>query len=85
LSGFGWSVKDLPLTNLRDSLEKAYIGSVGVEKLREEGKLEGFAQMRTNMGGTMPTISGGAPNPSSQEAGLTEGQKKYLEGFEEGT
>jgi len=78
LSGFGWSVKDLPLTNLRDSLEKAYIGSVGVEKLREEGKLEGIATMRNNQMGTMGSFSGSAPQASEQTGELTSKQQEWL-------
>jgi hypothetical protein len=78
LNGFGVSWQTSPLSGLRETLNKAWVGT-NAEKLKEEGKLEGFAQMRTNMDGTMPTISGTAPNTSSHEAGLTEGQKKWAE------
>jgi hypothetical protein len=76
LNEFGWSVQTAPLVNLKGSLDKAWL-NVNASKLREEGKLEGFAQMRTNMDGAMPNISGGAPTPPSGEAGLTEGQKGW--------
>ena len=78
LSGFGWKVADLPLTTLRDSLEKAYVGSVGIEKLREEGKLEGIAAMRTNQMGTMGSFSAGAPQGGEQINQLTSKQEEWL-------
>ena len=52
LNDFGWSVRNVPLPQLRTSLEKAYDGTQ-VDKLREEGKLEGIAQARANQTGTM--------------------------------
>ena|SRR3990167_10106534 len=78
LSGWGWTVKDLPLTSLRDSLEKAYIGSVGVEKLREEGKLEGIVQARTNAQGVMGSFGGGSPNSGGQTNELTDKQQEWI-------
>ena len=78
MSGFGWKVADLPLTTLRDSLEKAYVGSVGIEKLREEGKLEGIAAMRTNQMGTMGSFSAGAPQGGEQINQLTSKQEEWL-------
>lgn len=66
LGGFGTSVETSPLTTLRSNLEKAYVG-VRAEKLKEEGKLEGFAQARANSNGVIGTFSGGAPNPDQKE------------------
>lgn len=77
LNEFGWSVKNIPLPQLRNSLEKAYVGS-HAEKLKEEGKLEGFAQARANenaMMGTMPS-TGIQSQTSTQE--FTPKQKEWM-------
>lgn len=78
LGSFGWEVGKLPLTSLRDSLDKAYMGSVGYEKLREEGKLEGIAAFRQNELGTMGSFSGGAPDTQQETGKLTGKQKEWL-------
>lgn len=79
LNDFGWSVKDVPLPSLRKNLERAYVGTVGVSKLREEGKLEGIAAFRTNQVATMGSIPGGAPENQDQTPKLDEKQKKWTE------
>lgn len=76
LGDFGWEVNTIPLTNLRSSLEKTYT-LTHAEKLKEEGRLEGFAQARNNAYGTMGTISGTAPQ-TSQEADLTPKQREWI-------
>lgn len=79
LNEFGWSVKTLPLTNLRSNLEKAYMATQA-EKLKEEGKLEGFAQARSSDSGMMGTFNSSAPqteqNPNKLTSGQTEWAKK---------
>ena len=78
LSGFGWEVGKMPVTYLRDSLDKAYMGSVGYEKLKEEGKLEGVIASRTNEKGVMGSFGGGAPNTEGGEETLTEKQLEWV-------
>lgn len=78
LNEFGWSVQTVSLANLRNSLEKAYVGT-HANKLREEGKLEGFTEARANSAGVFGTISGGAPDTSGGREDLTAGQKKWAE------
>jgi hypothetical protein len=79
LNDFGWSVRTAPLPSLRANLNKAYIGT-HAEKLKEEGKLEGFTQARTNAMGTMPSISGTTP-PPAEEGALTPKQAEWAEKF----
>ena len=79
LNDFGWSIKNLPLPRLKSSLDKAFQGSIGMEQLKEEGKIEGFAQATNNERGTMGHISGGAPKSQGGEEDLTPGQKKWLD------
>lgn len=76
LNTFGWSVKTAPLTQLRDSMEKAYVAT-HAEKLREEGKLEGFVQARTNESGVMGSFPSGVMQTEGQEAELTPKQKEW--------
>lgn len=78
LNEFGWSVGSLPLSRLRANLDKAYQGTQ-IDKLREEGRLQGAIQMAGNAGAVMPTLSGNNPNHTSQEQDLTAEQKKWLE------
>lgn len=78
MNTFGASVQTAPLVVLRSSLEKAWLGTQA-DKLREEGKLEGFAQARTNQAGMSGTISGSAPASTSQTGELTPGQKVWAE------
>ncbi len=75
LSDFGWTINSVPLPNLSKTLDRAYVGT-HAEKLREEGKLEGFRQARGTASATMPTIGGGTPAPETTE-GLTTPQKKW--------
>lgn len=77
LNEFGWSVKNVPLPQLRSSLEKAYIGS-HAEKLREEGKLEGFAQARANENAVMGSFpSTGIPSQTNVQE-FTPKQKEWM-------
>lgn len=78
LSEFGRDVTSIPVTDLRSNLDKAYIGSVGVDKLREEGKLEGIATMRQNAQGTFGSFPSGAPQGVDQEGKLTEKQQEWV-------
>ncbi len=79
LAGFGTRVDEMPVTLLKDSLEKAYVGTVGVDKLREEGKLDGIAQMRQNQMGVAGTTGGAAPKTEDQENKLTDAQVAFAE------
>jgi hypothetical protein len=76
LNDFGASVQTLPLTVLRSSLDKAYVGS-HAEKLREEGKLEGFAQARSISNGVIGNVSGGAPSPDESKKVLNDKQVEW--------
>lgn len=83
LNDFGWSISGKtgavpPLTSLRGHLEKAYVGT-HAEKLREEGKLEGFVQARANDMGTMGSFPSGVINADGGEKDLTPAQKKWAE------
>jgi len=75
LSDFGWSIKTVPLQNLSKTLDRAYVGT-HAEKLREEGKLEGFTQARQTASASMPTLGGGVPTVSETK-GLTAKQKEW--------
>lgn len=80
LNEFGWSISGRsgnqpPLTTLRNQLEKAYVGT-HAEKLREEGKLEGFVQARTNSMGAMGSFPSGTL-PETQEKDLSPKQKEW--------
>lgn len=76
LNEFGWSVKTAPLTQLRGSMEKAYVAT-HAEKLREEGKLEGFVQARTNESGVMGSFPSGVVQTNNQEVELTPKQAEW--------
>lgn len=75
---FGMSVKTNPLPSLQENLESAWVGT-NVDKLREEGKLEGIASFRTNQQGEMGTLSGGVPESSGSEDKLSEKQRSWAE------
>lgn len=77
LNEFGWSVKTMPLTQLRSSMEKAYVGT-HAEKLKEDGKLEGFTQAFNNSQGMMGSFPGGT-TPSAQVEDLNPKQKEWAE------
>jgi hypothetical protein len=76
LNDFGWGVKTMPLTQLRSSMEKAYLAT-HAEKLREEGKLEGFVQAKTNEAGIMGSFPAGTAEKVGQETELTPKQKEW--------
>ena len=75
MNDFGSSVKTVPLTVLSNNLEKAYVAT-HAEKLRSEGRLEGFTQAHANNQATMPSMSSGTIETNS-EGGLTSGQKLW--------
>lgn len=77
LNSFGWSVKTIPLTNLRDSLDKAYVGTIGIERAKEEGKVEALTSYRSNEKGVMGSFSG-ANIQSEEGEELTSAQQKWL-------
>lgn len=77
LNEFGWSVKTMPLPQLRASLEKAYVGT-HAEKLREEGKLEGIAQVQANKMGAMGSMPSSSPRTDHDE-GLSDKQQEWVE------
>ena len=76
---FGMGVKSNPLPTLRQNLDDAYLGTIGKDKLKEEGKLEGIAQFQNNRQGAMGTISGGTPDSSGSEGKMDEKQKGWAE------
>lgn len=78
LNDFGQSVKNVPLPMLGKSLERAFV-STHAEKLREEGKLEGFTQARGNDQATMPTMGSSSLRSEGENKDLTTGQKKWAE------
>jgi hypothetical protein len=78
LNEFGWSVRNIPLRNLRSNLEKAYLGS-NIDKLKEEGKLEGIAQLRANEKGTIGALSGEEGSSGERKQELTKGQAEWAE------
>lgn len=75
-STFGQTVNSVPIGNLSNTLEKAYT-SVRAEKLKEEGKIEGFAQARQNAYGSMPTMSSG-DIPENADKALNDEQLKWV-------
>lgn len=77
LNEFGWSVKNVPLPQLRSSLEKAYVGS-HAEKLREEGKLEGFAEARTNENATLGTFPSTGVPQFTESRDFTSKQREWM-------
>lgn len=78
LNEFGWSVRNIPLNNLRSNLEKAYLGS-NIDKLKEEGKLEGIAQLRANEKGMVGTLSGEEGEIGEEKKDLTKSQAEWAE------
>lgn len=78
LNSFGWSVSNLPLTSLRESLDKAYVGTIGVERAKEEGKVEALTSYRANEKGVMGSFSG-ANIEGQEEPVFTAGQQKWMD------
>jgi hypothetical protein len=66
----------MPVQVLASNLEKAYVAT-HAEKLREEGKLEGFTQAHANNLATMPNLSGGSLRTEGEGKDLTSGQKDW--------
>ena len=77
MNTFGASVKTTPLSYLKDSLQKAYVG-VTADKMREEGRLEGFAQARANQNGVMGSFSGTAPRSGEDKKVISDKQAQWL-------
>jgi hypothetical protein len=77
LNSFGWSVSNLPLTSLRDSLDKAYVGTIGIERAKEEGKVEALTSYRANEKGVMGGFSGSSL-PTGEEEVLNSKQQEWL-------
>lgn len=77
LNEFGWSVNTLPLQTLGSSLRKAYLGT-HAEKLRDEGKLEGFTKARELENATMGSFSGGNLRPADGTVRFTDKQLKWM-------
>lgn len=65
LSDFGQDINTVPLTKLPTLLERTYM-SIKAKELKEEGRLEGFAEARENAYGTMGTMPSGSINTSSE-------------------
>ena len=58
LNDFGQSIRTVPVNRLNSVLDKAFVAT-HAERLKEEGRLEGFTKMAENSMGSMPTFSGG--------------------------
>lgn len=78
LNSFGWSVASLPLTSLRESLDKAFVGTIGIERAREEGKVEALTSYRANEKGVMGSFAG-ANIQSQEEETLSPEQVKWMQ------
>lgn len=76
LSDFGQNINTVPLTKLPVLLERTYM-SIKAKELKEEGRLEGFAEARENAYGTINTMPSGSINPSS--SGITPKQAEIAE------
>jgi hypothetical protein len=76
LSDFGQNINTVPLTKLPVLLERTYM-SIKAKELKEEGRLEGFAEARENAYGTINTMPSGNINPSS--SGITPKQAEIAE------
>ncbi len=74
---FGQSIQTAPVEVLDTVLDKAY-KAVNVEKLVQDGKYEGMAELYTNQSGAMPHLSGRKLDVE-QEGSLTEPQKQWAE------
>lgn len=76
LADFGQNINTVPLTKLPVLLERTYM-SIKAKQLKEEGRLEGFAEARENAYGTMSTLPSGSIN--SESSGLTPKQAEISE------
>ena len=76
LSDFGQNINTVPLTKLPTLLERTYM-SIKAKELKEERRLEGFAEARENAYGTMGTMPSGTITPSSE--GLSPKQAEMAE------
>lgn len=76
LSDFGQNINTVPLTKLPTLLERTYM-SIKAKELKEEGRLEGFAEARENAYGTLNTIPSGTINQPS--GGITPKQAEIAE------
>lgn len=76
LSDFGQNINTVPLTKLPTLLERTYM-SIKAKELKEEGRLEGFAEARENAYGTLNTMPSGSINPSS--SGISPKQAEIAE------
>lgn len=76
LADFGQNINTVPLTKLPTLLERTYM-SIKAKELKEEGRLEGFAEARENSYGTFNTMPSGNVNQSS--SGLTPKQAEIAE------
>lgn len=76
LSDFGQNINTVPLTKLPVLLERTYM-SIKAKELKEEGRLEGFAEARENAYGTLNAIPSGSINQPS--GGITPKQAEIAE------
>lgn len=75
---YGASVKNTPLPTLQANLDSAWIAT-NVDKLKEEGKLEGIAQFQTNQQGAMGTMGGGEIPSANENEELTGKQREWAQ------
>lgn len=73
---FGWKIDEMPIQVLASNLDKAYVAT-HAEKLREEGKLEGFTQAHANDLATMGTMSSDSLRSEGESKDLTPTQKEW--------
>ncbi len=75
---FGLKINTIPLSQLNKNLESAYLAT-HAEKLKEEGKLEGFTQARGAALGTMQSVPGSTPVTEDHSGDLTDKQKGWTD------
>jgi hypothetical protein len=74
---WGHDIKNMSLDTLSGALDDAF-KAVNVEKLVEDGKLEGAAMYHLNQVGAMGALSGKPSEPEDEDE-LTEGQKEWAD------
>ena len=69
-STFGQTINTVPLSSLSTTLDKAYT-TIRAEKMKEEGKIEGFTKARQNAQAYTPSMSSGEI-PDSEDKKLND-------------
>jgi len=79
LGKMGHRVQDLPLAQMEDRLESAFLTSYAREQ-REKGKMEGLAEARNNAYASIPSMSSGRVSEPKTPT-LSPKQREYAEKF----